>query len=237
MSDGSPGQGRHLADPQFPDDDGRPDAQVRDLLQQMLAGSVDPVSVVRHLRSTRLLAAVVAVLDAMDESGGDKDSHMAAVSVMSASGDKGMLAFTGIDALAAWNPQGRPVPALGRDLARAALDDGAHALVLDLAGPAQVVLAGPLLQALAAQVDLEHVEALIQAALAGLTADGWVDVQVAGIDGPDAQADVLVVVSARGGGHPDGRLPAVLAQQAADALAARQDIHRLVPGGIAVVPA
>ena len=231
------GRGRHLAEPQFAADDGAADAYVRTLLAAWQDGSANPVAVVRHLRSARLLAAVVAVLDGLDEAGGDKDSHMAAVSVMNGNGQKGMLAFTGTDSLAAWNAEGRPVPALGRDLARSAIDDGAAALVVDLAGPHQVVIAGALLDALAAQVDLERVEALVQAALAPLTADGWVEITVAGIDGPEAQADVLVMVGAVGGAHPDGRLPQMLAQQAATALAARADIHRLVPGGIAVVPA
>lgn len=236
MSEHTPGQGRHLADPQFPDDDGMAKAEVRLLLAAHARGEIDATSVARALRGERLLATVIAVLDDLDEKGGDKDSHMAVVSMVNSAGDKGMLAFTGVDAIEAWNTEGRPVPALGRDLARAALEDDAQALVLDVAGPYPTVLAGPLLAALAAEVDLAHVESLVMAALAPLTSDGWVEVTVAGIDGPEAAADVLVLVSARQGAHPDGRSVEQLAQQAARVLAGRSDLHRLVPGGVAVLP-
>lgn len=182
----------------------------------------------------RLLATVVAVLDAMDEAGGDKDSHMAVVSMVNEAGEKGLLAFTGTDAIAAWNPEARPVPALGREVARAALDDGAHAVVVDVAGPARLVLQGTALAAMADDLDLPAVTAMIEAALAPLTADGWVGVEV--LDGRpiDAGVDVVVQVSAAGGGHPDGRLLPDLAHQAAQVLAARADIQRLTPGGLGV---
>ncbi len=110
--------------------------------------------IARALREERLLAGVVAVLDELDEAGGDKDSHMAVVSMVNERGEKGLLAFTGVDSLAGWNPQARPVPSLGRDVARSALDDGATAVVIDVAGPQSVVLTGHVLEALADQLDL-----------------------------------------------------------------------------------
>ena len=242
------GRGRHLAEPQFADDDGSAASGVAELLAAVAAGDVDLVAAARALRSVRLLAAVIAVLDELDDSGGDKDSHMAVVSMVNASGSRGMLAFTSTESMARWNPEGRPVPAWGRDLGRAALDDQADALVIDVAGPVPVVLPGPLLLALAAEVDLERVEALIHSALAPLTSDGWVEVDVlpAKCD-PTRQSDaavrrveshsagdwdVLVVIRVRHGGHPDGRSADLLAQQAAALVAGREDIQRLVPGGL-----
>ena len=229
------GRGRSLAAPQFPDDDGSAHPVVRDLLARAARGDVSILQVARALRGSRLLATVVAVLDAMDEAGGDKDSHMAVVSMVNDAGEKGLLAFTGVDSVTAWNAEARPVPAFGRDVARAARDDGALAVVIDVAGPARVVLDGVALEILADELDLERVSALLIAALAPLTADGWLEVEV--FDGRvlDAQADVLVQISSIGGGHPDGRLLNDLAQQAARILAGRADIQRLVPGGIGIV--
>lgn len=228
------GGGRSLAKPAFPDDDGGADPQVRALLQQVAAGAVPTLSAARALRDCRLLACVVAVLDERDETGGDKDSHMAVVSMVNESGHKGLLAFSGIDALQAWNPQARPVPALGRDLARAARGDQASAVVIDVAGPSRVVLEGAALDALVDELDIDDLAPRIEAALAGLTADGWADVAV--VDGRpiDAGVDVVVRVSAVGGGHPDGRRLTDLAQQAARVLASRADLQQVAPGGIGV---
>lgn len=144
MSDhgGSLGRGRSLAAPAFPGDDGSADASVRRMLA---SGAVD----IPLLSASRLLVAVVAVLDAVDESGGDKESHMAVVSMVNAAGEKGLLAFTGIDSLAAWDPQARPVPVTGAMAAQAALDDAAAALVIDVCGPCRAVVSGGELVSLA----------------------------------------------------------------------------------------
>ena len=237
---GSLGRGRHLAEPDFPDDSGFADPAIRALL----AAGPDPVDAARALRGVRLLASVVAVADEVAADGSDKSSHMAVVSMVNSSGARGLLAFTGTDSLAAWNPAARPVPALGRDVARSALDDAAGAVIIDVAGPARFVIEGHALAALADQLDLPAVTSVVQAALAPLTADGWVDVQVvdarpvaADPAAVDAGADVLVVVACPQGGHPDGRSAEQLAGQAATLLARRPDIHRLVPGGLGVVTA
>ncbi len=175
-------------------------------MRRLLSSGADMLAVARTLREERLLATVVAVLDELDEAGGDKDSHMAVVSMVSERGEKGLLAFTGVDSMAEWNPQARPVPSLGRDLARSALDDGATAVVIDVAGPQSTVIAGAALQALADLLDLTRVTALVTAALAPLTSDGWVEVEVFDARPMDAGIDVIVQVTAPSGGHPDGRL-------------------------------
>jgi hypothetical protein len=234
VTEGSLGRGRHLAEPQFPGDEGAADARVRAVVAASARGEVDPAFAARALRDARLMATVVAVLDAVDENGADKDSHMAVVSMVNEAGEKGMLAFTGTDSLTAWSPDGRPVPALGRDLARAAIEDGATAVVLDVAGPVPLVLTGPALQSLADDLDVAHVSSLVHAALAGLTSDGWTQVEIVDARAEDVGVDVLVLVTAPEGGHPDGRLLADLARQAATVIAGRADIQRRVPGGIGV---
>lgn len=119
----------------FRDDDGSADPALRAILA---AGEGNAIA--EALASSRLLVAVVARLDSVDAEGGEKDSHMAVVSLVNNRGERGLLAFTGIDALHAWNPDARPVPAPARAIAEAALDDGAAAVVVDVAGPHQVVI-------------------------------------------------------------------------------------------------
>lgn len=119
----------------YRDDDGSPDPAVRAVL-----ATGDGNAIALALAGSRLLVAVVARVDSLAPDGGDKDSHMALVSLVNERGERGLLAFTGIDALRAWNPDARPVPAGAADIARAALDDGAAAVVVDVAGPHQVVV-------------------------------------------------------------------------------------------------
>jgi len=101
-----------------------------------------------QLASARLLVAVVAI-DGGSHMAVDGGSHMALVSMVNQAGAKGLLAFTGVDSLQAWDSTARPVPVPGAQAARAALADGAQALVIDVAGPHRVVVQGERLAALA----------------------------------------------------------------------------------------
>lgn len=151
MSD-SLGRGRHLASPAFPDDDGSAAFGVDGLLAAIRDGQAEErADAVRRLAPVRLLAAVVAVLDEAGEDGSDKSSHMAVVSMVNADGRKGLLAFTSIGSMAGWNPEARPVAATARDIAGAAIADGASAVVIDVAGPLRTVVEGVLLQLLAGE--------------------------------------------------------------------------------------
>jgi hypothetical protein len=232
----SPGDGRSLAEPAFPDDDGSADADVRARLFSASEGVADPLGVVRSLRGSRLLTSVVAVLDSAGDDGEEKDSHMAVVSMVNAAGEHGLLAFTGLDALVAWNPDARPVPAFGRDVARAALESGATAVVVDVAGPRKVAITGTLLRALADDLDLQAITARVRevlAPLAGPGARGDVIDTREGVDGLPArellgidpsEVDVLVVVFGVDG------------DAAAELFDADEVLRALVPGGIALLP-
>jgi hypothetical protein len=131
------GRGRSLAGPAFPGDDGSADPELRELLG---GGCDSEERMLRALASSRLLVAVMAVADETADDGSDKSSHMAVVSMVNAAGEKGLLAFTGLDSMEAWNPDARPVPVPARAAAEAALADGASALVIDVAGPSRVVI-------------------------------------------------------------------------------------------------
>jgi hypothetical protein len=96
---------------------------------------------------------VVAVLGEVevDERGlaHDKTSDMATVLLQGADGRMALLAFSGMPALHAWDPEARPVPVTARTAAQAALQDGAAAIVVDVAGPATFVVEGQDLEGLA----------------------------------------------------------------------------------------
>jgi hypothetical protein len=145
---------RSIPDPGFAGDDG---SVPPELAAALAAYDQDPaqrhaatLAVVQH---ARLLVPVLAVLGEVehDEHGlaSDKSSDMATVLMQGQDGRMALLAFTGTASLQHWNPQGRPVPVSARDAAKAALHDGADAVLVDVAGPVLFVIEGDDLRALA----------------------------------------------------------------------------------------
>jgi SseB protein N-terminal domain len=80
---------------------------------------------------------------------GDKDSEMMLPTLIGRDGRSAVLAFTGVDPLARWRPNARPVPADAGRVWRAAVADGC-AVVIDVAGPVPLAIEGARLAALAA---------------------------------------------------------------------------------------
>lgn len=145
MSHKPSGDGRTLASPAFPHDDGSADPLLRASLEQgqvIVTAELARDLPLEMLMGARLLVAVVADADEIDEDGADKSSHMSVVSMISPSGERGLLAFTGVDSMALWDPKARPVPISAPDAARAALDDACSALVVDVLGPMRHVVTG-----------------------------------------------------------------------------------------------
>lgn len=140
------GRGRRIETPSgFAGDDGSADPRVAAALD---AG--DGEGVLAALRAgARLLVPLVAVLDERDAEGGDKSSHMASVSLVQQDGRRGLLAFTSVASMRAWDPQARPVPASAPDVARAALEEGADGILVDIAGPVRFAIDGASLDELA----------------------------------------------------------------------------------------
>ena len=210
--------GRSLPDPGFAGDDGAAPAE---LAAALVSG--DGRAVVTALLTARVLVPVVAVLDEVeidpDGLAHDKSADMAVVTVRAPSGRLALPAFSSVAALMAWNSSARPVPVAGVLAARAAYDEGADTLLLDPAGPARVVIDGPLLRALAeARAPLPPLEdpvlhaAIVTAAVGvGLRAD-----QVALEAGESVD---LVVRLTMGAGVADGEATA-LARALGAALAA-----------------
>jgi len=131
--------GQPVPTPRFADDDGSADPALAALLARFAAGDATREEAHAALAGARLLVPVVAVLDEA-ETGDDglrreKDSHMATVSMVGAGGRRALLAFTGVEAMRAWDPAARPIAALAPEVCAAALDQGEDAVLVDVAGP------------------------------------------------------------------------------------------------------
>ena len=138
MDSTSAGQ-RLLAGRGDPDDDGGADPTLAAALAAYADDEVWEPEVLAALDDARLLVPVVAELGE-SETGPDglvrdKSSDMAAVLMRGADGRTALLAFTSLETMHRWDPDARPVPVSAQVAARAALQDGAAALLLDVAGP------------------------------------------------------------------------------------------------------
>lgn len=134
---------------QFRDDDGAADPRVTAALAAYYAGQGSEQDALTALAAARLLVPVVAVLADGSAADGDKNSEMVLPTLIGQDGRPAVLAFTGLDALARWRPNARPVPAESDRVWRAAVADGC-AVVIDVAGPVPVAVEGARLAALAA---------------------------------------------------------------------------------------
>ena len=140
---------------QFRGDRGAADPRVTAALAAYQAGQGSEQAALGALAAARLLVPVIAVLDgasATSEQGfkgqGDKDSEMVLPTLIGRDGRPAVLAFTGLEALARWRPDARPVPAEAHRVWLAAVADG-YAVVIDVAGPVPLAVEGARLAALA----------------------------------------------------------------------------------------
>ena len=152
---------RSIPDPGFAGDDGSVPPEVAAALSGYAADPARHAPTLAALQHARLLVPVVAVLGEVeyDEHGlaHDKTSDMAAVLMRGRDGRTALLAFTGREPMLAWDPQARPVPVTVATAAQAARQDGADALVLDVAGPVMFVVEGDDLEMLASGATLVEV--------------------------------------------------------------------------------
>ena len=171
---------RGLPDPGFAGDEGDADEALR---AGLAAYDEQPdvrdrwLDALAALQDTRVLVPVVAEPSGgraepsggrAESSGGraesrplteEKETDMAAVLMRSRSGRTALLAFTGLASLQTWDPAARPVPVAVPDAARAALQNGAEALVVDVAGPVLFAVEGEDLRSLAGGERLARVGA------------------------------------------------------------------------------
>jgi hypothetical protein len=141
---------RRLAFTGFDHDDGSADPALAKALAEG-----DDGAVLAALTRARLLVPVVD-----DENGlaHDKTSDMAVALLQGQDGRNALLAFTGTESLARWSPEARPMPAQAQLVATAAVQEGAAAIVLDVAGPAPGVIETDDVRRLAAGLQVVRLE-------------------------------------------------------------------------------
>jgi hypothetical protein len=152
VSEEHPNQ-RRLQGSEYVDDTGAADPALLTALQQYAGDPAAYPAVLAALADGRLLVPVVAVLGDVevgdDGLARDKTSDMAAVLLTGADGRMALLAFTSTDSLTSWQADARPVPVPAHLAAQTAIQEGAAALVVDLAGPTRFVVDGDDLHRLA----------------------------------------------------------------------------------------
>ena len=176
-SAGQAWQGKSIPTHGFAGDTGEADPSLLDALARVRStpGSEAERAVMAHVARARWLVPIVAVAAEVDESGPhavDARSDMAAVTLTAPDGSRALPMFTSLDALAAWDPEARPVPVPAAAAAQAAIGEECHVLLVDVASPHATVLRPSMLWALAQERTWEpshldpHVAAAVGAAVA-----------------------------------------------------------------------
>ena len=151
-SAGIPFTGRQLSGTGFDDDTGAADA----VLDQALRNPGDEAALVSAVAAARLLVPVVAEPAEVDETGAlavEKQTDMAAVTLVAPDGTRALPVFTSMASLASWDAAARPVPVTAARAAQAAVSERCDVMVVDVAGPATVALRPSMVWALAQQRD------------------------------------------------------------------------------------
>jgi hypothetical protein len=194
----SPGERRFggltVPDPAFADDDGTADPRLAEALAAYADAALDAAALGSALAGARLMVPLVAVLDEVEEVDGlrsEKSSHMATVTLVAEDGRRGLLAFTSVAAMAAWDPAARGIPARAETVAAAALEEDASAVLLDVAGPRPTALARPLLADVCA-ADPATVRDLVTRAVPAVTGLVGHSVHVEPGDGEESSVTVLL---------------------------------------------
>jgi SseB protein N-terminal domain len=143
---------RGLAQPSaaYAGDRGEPDPEVRALLAVAGRSRDEYLRAVAGLCTARFLLPIVAVGDDGGD-GPDPERHaeMRAVLLTTGDGTTGLPVFTGLDAFTAWKPDARPVPCRLDEVAATAVEAGAVAVLVDVAGPSPLVIEDGLVAELA----------------------------------------------------------------------------------------
>lgn len=152
-SAGVPWEGRHFEQNASADDDGSAPEKLIEAIRRFRERELGEAEVLDAIRESRLLIPLVAELG---ESGTnahghlvDKSQELSIVTVAGPDGRTVLPAFTSVDAMRAWNPLARPVPAAAPRVGLAAASESTDLVVLDPTSDTEFVLRRPAVWALA----------------------------------------------------------------------------------------
>jgi hypothetical protein len=230
---------KNIPDPGFRDDDGSADPRLAAALAAYAGDRAVEPEVLAALPGARLLVPVLALPGETEhrEDGllREKSSDMAVPTLQAPDGRRALPAFSSVESLARWRADARPVAVRLPQALRAAAQENAGTVLIDVAGPVTYALTGPALHALAAgrdRLDPLTDPSVVDAVRQAITAE---------------QQIVRAHLVASPGADTDGRLCLVLAraadvaataQRVAAALAADETLRaRLVRGlDLALLP-
>ncbi|MCT2588684.1 SseB family protein [Streptomyces sp. N2-109] len=238
---------KNIPDPGFEGDDGSADPALSEALAAWKADPATEPRLLAALSGARLLVPVVAVLreaeTGPDGLRRDKSSDMAVPTLTAPGGRRALPAFSSTETLARWQPDARPVAVRLPQALRAAAQEQADTLVIDLAGPVTYELTGSGMRALAnagageggplRDPDVMTALRTVLAAEPAVRGAQLVPAGEAGEAGGPAGTDGTLALALA----PEADVPAV-AQRVAGALAADETLRaRLVRGlDLALLP-
>ncbi|MEO5980925.1 MAG: SseB family protein [Pedococcus sp.] len=149
-SAGIPFGGRALTGTGFDGDTGAADPA----LVAALGDRSDERAMMAAFAAARLLVPIVAEPVSVDDSGEhlvEKQTDLAAVTLVAPDGVRALPVFTSMEAIAAWDAQARPVPVTAARAAQAAVSERCDVIVVDVAGEQPLALRPSMVWALAQQ--------------------------------------------------------------------------------------
>ncbi|GAB3124540.1 SseB family protein [Glaciibacter psychrotolerans] len=152
-SAGQPWAGREFETNEHSDDDGQAPAALSEALRAFRSREVGEEAVVDALRGSRLLIPLVSELgEAGTSEHGliiDKSQELSIITVAGPDGRTVLPVFSSTAAMAAWNPNARPVPSDAVRVALAAAQEETELVVLDPTAATEFVVRRPALWAVA----------------------------------------------------------------------------------------
>ncbi|MEY4366747.1 MAG: hypothetical protein RLZ28_162 [Actinomycetota bacterium] len=158
-SAGRPWEGRSFEPNPHADDDGSADPVLLKALAEFRSApeAADPSAVIAAIRGARLLIPMLASLGETGEGAHgqtvDKSADLAIFTVEGPDSKPAMPAFTSMAAMAAWNPDARPIPIGARKICLAAAAEQTTRVVIDPGSETNFVLRRPLIAAIAQDLD------------------------------------------------------------------------------------
>ncbi|MEO6021143.1 MAG: SseB family protein [Knoellia sp.] len=155
----------------FEGDDGSADPALAAALT-----SQDPSALMRALHRARLLVPIVAEpVETAVQSGlaVDKQTDMAAVTLVASDGERALPVFTSLASLTAWDAQARPVPVTSARAGQAAVSERCDVIVIDVAGPTTFALRPSMVWALAQEREwvAPHLDPFVEMSVSRALAD------------------------------------------------------------------
>ncbi|MBH0055311.1 SseB family protein [Salinibacterium sp. SWN139] len=152
-SAGVPWEGRSFEPNAAPDDDGSAPQALMATITRFHAGDATEAEVVDQVRESRLLIPLLAKAGETGTTAEgltvDKTQELSIVTVTGPDGRAVLPVFSSVEAMKAWNPDARPVPAAGTRVALAAASENTDLVIIDPLSDSEFILRRPAVWAIA----------------------------------------------------------------------------------------